>query len=251
MNGPRVEYLARHRDRMEKLCIECVQQAVNEQAPDPIARVGELLLLQSSMQQLRNTPASELALRVEVLEARLALANARIAELEGGADVDAADEETGLTPLMDAARNGQLAVVESLLAKGAQAGRARKDGNTALTLAAQNGYETVVAALLAKGAQADVAMRDGATALLMSSMQGHGAVVAELLEGGAQADLANKYGVTPLFIASEKGHEAVVAALLANGAQAELAVRRVTPLMIAQHHGHTRIVAMLTANTPE
>ena len=90
MNDPRFDYLAQNRDRIEKVCIESVQKAVNEQATDPIARVGELLLLHSP--DPSTTPPSS-ALRIAELEkelattkTELATANARIVELEAASD---------------------------------------------------------------------------------------------------------------------------------------------------------------------
>ena len=106
MNDPRFDYLARNRDHIERVCIECVQQAVNEQAPDPIARVGELLLQQAS--NASTAPPSS-ASRIAELEkaltmattqlatatTELATANARIAELEAGKGPVSTDAKRG------------------------------------------------------------------------------------------------------------------------------------------------------------
>ena len=109
MNDPRFDYLARNRDHIERVCIECVQQAVNEQAPDPIARVGELLLQQAS--NASTAPPSS-ASRIAELEkalttattqlatatTELATANARIAELEAGKGPVSTDAKRGSMP---------------------------------------------------------------------------------------------------------------------------------------------------------
>ena len=109
MNDPRLDYLARNRDHIERVCIECVQQAVNEQAPDPIARVGELLLQQASnasagpqssasriaeLEKALTTATTQLA----TATTELAAANARIAELEAGKGPVSTDAKRGSMP---------------------------------------------------------------------------------------------------------------------------------------------------------
>ena len=67
---------------------------------------------------------------------------------------------------MLAATAGNLAVVEALLAAGADVEIRDKEGETALTLAADSGNTDVVQTLLGAGADANVKNGDGGTALM-------------------------------------------------------------------------------------
>ena len=64
-----------------------------------------------------------------------------------GADVNARDDD-GVTPLMDAARTGQLEAARTLVAAGADINAAAEDGDTAMTLATLNEKEEIIQYLL-------------------------------------------------------------------------------------------------------
>ena len=93
-------------------------------------------------------------------------------------------EEGGFTPLLFAARSGDLASAELLLAAGADPNDTAPAGTSALVVAAHSG---------------------------------HGALAAMLLDAGADPNAAGA-GYTPLHAAILRGDEALVAALLAHGA---------------------------------
>ena len=211
-----------------------------------VSAVTALLANGADAERVSRKSCTALALAAEVGAADCA---ALLVTEVGGTKVDASDE-TGMTPLIDAAQRGQLDVVEILLAKGAAIDVRRKtDSCTALYLAAQNGHEDVVAVLLAKEAQVDLADYLGKTPLLQAVWKGHEAVVALLLANGAHVDLAADDGTTPLSKAAWKGTEAVVAALLSKGAQVDLADDKGrTPLFMAAMEGHEVVVATLLAN---
>ena len=73
---------------------------------------------------------------------------------------------------MLAATAENLAVVETLLAAGADLEIRDKEGETALTLAADSGNVEAVRALLAAGANANVKSGDGGTALMAAAAGG-------------------------------------------------------------------------------
>ena len=93
-----------------------------------------------------------------------------------GAAVTAPPED-----LINAANSGDAAIVQALLAKGADVNAKANNGATALMLASQNGHNEVVQDLLAKGADVNAKMTDGATALFLASLYRHNEVVQALL----------------------------------------------------------------------
>jgi hypothetical protein len=123
------------------------------------------------------------------------------------------------TPLLLASKNGHVPVVQALLQGGADVDKADDDGCTPLYIASQNGHAPVVQALLQGGAAVDKAQDNGVTPLMVASQQGHVPVVQALLQGGADVDKAKDGGRTPLMVASEQGHGEVVRALKKHGSQ--------------------------------
>lgn len=79
-----------------------------------------------------------------------------------GADKNFKDR-LGCTPLIRAADNGHLSVVETLLAAGVDVNTTDPCGSTALHGAAQKGYDGIVGALLKTGAEKDARDDTGGT----------------------------------------------------------------------------------------
>ena len=102
--------------------------------------------------------------------------------LDGGADVDAFDDEDK-TPLHHAASDGQNEIVELLLGRGADIDANNRDV-TPLFLAAVEGQTETVRVLLDFGADTEWG-RDG-TPLYFAIMEGSGGIVLALLEHGAE-----------------------------------------------------------------
>ena len=140
---------------------------------------------------------------------RRASANGNLAVVEvllaHGADVHADDDGA----LQVASGRGHLAVVEVLLAHGANV---HADDDWALRMASANRHLAVVEVLLAHGADVHA---DGDWALRAASRDGHLAVVEILLAHGANVHALNDAALRE---ASERGHLAVVQALRAAGA---------------------------------
>jgi ankyrin repeat protein len=64
--------------------------------------------------------------------------------IKNGADVNATDDEMGITPLMDAAYMNQVAAVETLLKYGADKNISDKNGKTAIEYATQRKNKRIV-----------------------------------------------------------------------------------------------------------
>ena len=140
--------------------------------------------------------------------------------LHKGVPVDFQETDgAGYTALIHAAQDGrEPAVIQELLANGAQVEHRRNGGETALILAGGSGNVSIVAQLLNAGAQVNDQDDNGVTALMMAAANGHHGVVLLLLSSGADIHRANGNGETALELAARAGHDRVVRLLLDSGA---------------------------------
>jgi ankyrin repeat protein len=140
--------------------------------------------------------------------------------LARGVDVNAKGDKYGGTALMAASLNSQTDAVRALLRKGANVNAKDNFGRTALLSGASFGPLELVRALLEKGADVNVRSNDTTgTALAGASFGGHLDIVRALLDKGADVNTkGNMDGGTALMAASAQGHLDVVQALLENGA---------------------------------
>lgn len=111
----------------------------------------------------------------------------------------------GLTPLMKAALDGELTVLRTLLALGADTEAANPDGNTALWLACVGRSLPAIETLAAAGAKLDHQNDNGASSLMYSASSGRTEVVGKLLELGADMALETLDGFTALDMAANEG----------------------------------------------
>lgn len=154
------------------------------------------------------------------------------------------------TPLVDAARRGEVELVRSMLDDGADVNAAQGDGLTALHASAERGHVEIAKLLIAAGADLDAETRIGHyTPLHLAGRGGHGHVVLALAEAGADVSRAtSNTGVTPLHLAaSAVGGERAVATLLDHGAavNAREASAGQTPLMFAAAYDRAAAVREL------
>jgi ankyrin repeat protein len=113
-----------------------------------------------------------------------------------------ARDEKGYTPLIWAARKGNVAMCALLMLKGADVNAVNKWNNTALHWAAYGGHASVVAYLLRKGAKTNIQENQkGNMPLHDAAAKGHSAVILLLIKGGAPINAKNKFGLTPLAVA--------------------------------------------------
>lgn len=152
-------------------------------------------------------------------------------------------------PVADAAMNGDLERVETLIRQGADLNVAQGDGMTALHWAAEERRFDIARALIDAGANVAVTTRLGDyTPLHIAARGGSAEIVSALLEAGADPSARTTTGgSTPLHFAAATAREEAVAALIAHGA--EVNVREdhwgQTPLMFAASAGRLDTVETL------
>ena len=118
-----------------------------------------------------------------------------------------------------AAKAGSAAALRAALAAGADAEwRDEPNACAALHWASYEGHVDCVRLLLAHGAAADAAARDGCTPLHSAAAQGHAACCRLLLDAGSTVDARDLDGRTPLWLAAERGHASCCEVLLSRGA---------------------------------
>jgi uncharacterized protein len=113
--------------------------------------------------------------------------------IHAGANLRAATRINGYTPLMMAARVGHVAVIRTLLARGADAKAVSLTGTSPLMLAAAAGSSEAVAALLDAGA--DVNAKEsarGQTALMFAAAYNRVPLIALLAQRGADVAVSSK-----------------------------------------------------------
>lgn len=126
-----------------------------------------------------------------------------LAEHGFAADQLSAPQADGrFTPLMRAAKLGQLDIVEELLSLGVDISVLNADGCNALWLACYSGSHALIERLIAAGISIDNQNGNGATCLMYVSSNSKPDLVKLLLEKGADAKLKNFDDSTALDLAA-------------------------------------------------
>lgn len=105
------------------------------------------------------------------------------------ADIDTVNQQ-GNTPLMVAAKIGNMRILNILLSHNPDVNKQNKDGATALMIAAESGQYHVVEKLREHGAKLSIRDKDGNTALTLASKFGHDQVIEFFKRSKKQAPLA-------------------------------------------------------------
>lgn len=150
--------------------------------------------------------------------------------------------------MVEAARRGDVATLQTAHANGMKADRRGVNGLSPLHVAAQFGRTEAVAALLAMTKRVDHRDRDRQTALGHSVVNGHANAVILLLAAGADPDRSGPSYEPPLVVAARRGDLAVVTALLNGGADTALGDNTGrTAMHWARGLRHTKIIEALEA----
>ncbi|MBM62635.1 MAG: hypothetical protein CL484_06760 [Acidobacteria bacterium] len=168
----------------------------------------------------------------------------------GRAGAVAVIQEGGFTPLLFAARQGDLASAQYLLDAGADVNDTAPAGTSALVVAAHSGHGRLGALLLDYGADPNAAGA-GYTALHAAVLRGDSPLVGKLLSHGANPNMTLAsgtrharqgklwaldtawIGATPYFLAAKFGSADIMRQLVHHGADSQAGLGDVTPLMVA------------------
>jgi ankyrin repeat protein len=120
--------------------------------------------------------------------------------------------------LMEAINQGDVAVVQALVAKTTDVNHPEPDGTTPLHLAVQRDDLEIVDLLLRAGANAKAMTRYGVTPLYLACTNGNATIIEKLLAAGADANTSLPEGEPAIMTAARNGTVAAVRALLAHGA---------------------------------
>uniref|UniRef100_A0A8C3AIP6 Kinase D interacting substrate 220 n=1 Tax=Cyclopterus lumpus TaxID=8103 RepID=A0A8C3AIP6_CYCLU len=155
------------------------------------------------------------------------------------------------TALISAAKEGQIEVVRELLENNANLEHRDMGGWTALMWGAYKGRTEVVQLLLEKGANPNITGQYSVYPIIWASGRGHAEIVHLLLQHGAKVNCSDKYGTTPLIWAARKGHFDSVMHLLANGADVDQeGANSMTALIVGVKGGFTEVVKELLKRNP-
>ncbi len=169
--------------------------------------------------------------------------------LTHGANTEAREHSTSLTPLYFAAEKGHRGVVELLVAKRADINARNTKGDSPLYVAILNGHKDLVEFLIAKWVNLKALAGDGRTYLHRAAMNGHKKVAEFLIAKGVDVRAKDVHGYTPLFLAVANGHKELVQLLIAKKSDVNaVAKSSSTPLHLAAENGYREVVELLVAS---
>ncbi|EFQ97071.1 ankyrin repeat domain-containing protein 52 [Nannizzia gypsea CBS 118893] len=150
------------------------------------------------------------------------------------------------TALQVACFNGDLALVELLIASGADVNLEGGVYGSAVNAAIAKGDNRIISYLIGKGAKLDSKSTEGQTVIHLSAKNGDTELLERLLCNDADITIADNEGVTPLHLAASSGSLGTVRFLLEKGANiAAVTSTGRTPLCYACRMGHTDTVKLL------
>ncbi len=155
-------------------------------------------------------------------------------------------------PLHDAARDGDVERVKTLIAEGEDVNKRNQLLGWPLHQAALNDDVEIAEMLFAAGADVDVEHKVFGKPLHAAALKGSFGVAAFLMKNGADPNSRYGYGLTPLHLAAGAGHADLIELLVVNGADIDAATTQqdimwtdYTAMQSAGREGRFDIVALL------
>jgi hypothetical protein len=133
--------------------------------------------------------------------------------LQTGMSANTSEPVRQVTALHNAAAQGHLRIIQTLIEHGADVNAADWHGNTPLINAAYFGHLDAVKALLEKGANINAISKEGITALTAATYSGNDLVASYLLAQGAASSLPKDGSNAPLAVAQRAKRDAVAASI--------------------------------------
>jgi ankyrin repeat protein len=150
------------------------------------------------------------------------------------------------TALIYAAEQGNEAIVDWLVQKGADVNASVKYSDNALQMASESGHEKVVQILINAGADVNAQGQHYGSPLHGASKFGHDKVVQILINAGANVNAQGEHYGSPLHVASRAGHEKAVQILVNSGADVNVqSAYDGNALHAASREGHEKVVQIL------
>lgn len=144
--------------------------------------------------------------------------------------------QTGYSPLITAATEGHLNLVELLLSRGANINQQNNNGWTALMCACCFRRIEIIQKLLDSSATVNTASNTGCTALYLACSAGSEKAVELLLQHSAEPNICSNSGCSPLHLAAENSNKPIIALLIEGGASTSaLDHQDRTPLQVARN----------------
>jgi len=132
------------------------------------------------------------------------------AVLSRRADLNAATDENGTTPLLAACDEGEVKMVRWLLKQRCAPATAARNGATALMASALRGSTELCEVLLTARASVNQGASQGWTAIMSACQAGYAEVARLLLDAGAEFEHAGPDGDTARQLATKNGHQEIV-----------------------------------------
>lgn len=151
--------------------------------------------------------------------------------------------------MIQAAQQGDLPSLRTLVAGGADVNAADMDGTTALHWALERADEEMSAFLIRGGADVLARNRYGVPPIIVAAPTGSKPLMEMLLEAGASPNTSLPEGETVLMTAARAGRPEVLELLLDRGAKVNASERwrEQTPLMWAASEGHVPAIQLLVS----
>lgn len=176
--------------------------------------------------------------------------------LEHGAAIEVIAAASQSTPLLLAAQNDQLSVVQLLISRNANVNAKNGYGNTSLHEATRQGFESIVDALLLGGADVNAQNKKGSTPLHFLCYGDRADVpvhlVRKLIAAGADCGVVDGRGNTPFLVCCSSGRMDIIDLLLQAGS--DPTVRNSDgqdAASVAAFHHHQAVASRFALDCPE